>query len=170
MKVDKTEILKKIEFDVVKLPIEINISDYEISDLLSDSYRKYIKITDDEVKIIKQGRFAESAEIGYRQVYKTVEKKVEKPEEWYSSKSAIYFLFKNKNNKNVVIRVDLTPFVKWYETNNFDHKERGEKPSDNDVVLFEGVYSITNASTRTVVYWIEGEVFEMLREEAKKLV
>jgi hypothetical protein len=154
----------------IKLPIKINISDYEISDLLSNSCNKYIKITDNEVIYIVEGRFSEPGEVGYKQIWKTIEKRVEKPEEWYSDGYDIYFLFKNKNNKNVVVRAHLTPFIKQYETNNFNYKEYGEKPSKNAIVLFEGVYSITNASTRTVVYWIEKEIFEMLREEAKKLV
>jgi hypothetical protein len=159
-----------VRFEVVKLPVKISVSDYLQSDLYADSFRKYVKISENDVKVVIDGRFLEKAEIGYRQVYKTIEKNVEKPREWYSDRSSIYFLFKNKDNKNVVICVDVYYLVECYESNSFDHKERGKKPRDDDIILFEGVYPLTTASSITMTYWIEKEVFEILREEAKKLV
>jgi hypothetical protein len=163
------EILKKVKFEIVKLPVVINVSDYEISDLYADSYSKYIEITENDVKEIVRGRFSETAEIGYKQVYKTIEKKINKHEEWYSDGSSIYFLFKVKD-KNVVVRADVFDIVEYYETNNFDFRERGKKPKNDDVILFEGTYSITSASSRTETYWMKREIFEILKEEAKKLV
>jgi len=159
--------LRGVKFEVVPLPITIEIDKYSDPNLYSDSTETYLRITPKRLFIITSGRFSKVAEIGYKQVYKTIRRsaKYGKIKHYFLDYPHMLFLFKI-NNEYKVVRVKWPPVLHTFHDDWGWHGDKFDPYDKKYVILLDEYAGFTSHSGRTHYYYIKKHHLFKLRKMA----